>query len=45
MAYPSPLCPTKAATDEQFDAAVEFIFKNIDHIALFFEATMKKVPS
>ncbi len=42
MGYPSPLCPTKAATDEQFDAALEFIFKNIDHIALFFGSHNEK---
>ena len=34
--YPTPICASKAATDENFDAAVEFILNHLDNVALFY---------
>ena len=33
--YPTPMCPTKQATDENFDACVAYILDNLDTISLF----------
>ena len=33
--YPTPICPTKEATDENFDACNAYILENIDTISLF----------
>ena len=33
--YRTPICPTKKATDENFDTAVQYILENIDAISLF----------
>ncbi|MEC5142766.1 proline dehydrogenase family protein [Chitinophaga sp. 212800010-3] len=33
--YPTPIQPNKAATDKDFDAAVEFCIDNIDKLAVF----------
>ncbi|MGC6479679.1 MAG: proline dehydrogenase family protein [Flavobacteriaceae bacterium] len=34
--YPTPICASKAATDENFDAAVELILNHLDSVALFY---------
>lgn len=34
--YPDPIQPTKEATDKNYDAAVDFVLKNIDKISAFF---------
>jgi proline dehydrogenase len=34
--YPTPICNSKLQTDQNFDAALDYIFKNIETIALFF---------
>ena len=33
--YKSPICPTKQATDENYDAAVLYMVENIDKMAIF----------
>jgi proline dehydrogenase len=33
--YPTPICPSKKATDENFDACIEYIARNLDTISLF----------
>ncbi|ALM07153.1 proline dehydrogenase [Sediminicola sp. YIK13] len=33
--YPTPICESKKATDENFDAAIEYIVEDLDVIALF----------
>lgn len=33
--YPSPICASKRATDENFDACVRYVLKHIDSISLF----------
>lgn len=33
--YQTPICPTKKATDENFDTAIQYILENIDVISLF----------
>ena len=33
--YPTPICESKKATDENFDAAIEYIVEHLDVIALF----------
>lgn len=33
--YPTPICESKKATDENFDAAIEYIVEYLDVIALF----------
>jgi len=33
--YPSPICEDKKATDEYFNAAVEYIIQNLDTISIF----------
>ncbi len=33
--YPSPICASKRATDENFDACVRYVVKHIDSISLF----------
>ncbi|MBT8320448.1 MAG: proline dehydrogenase family protein [Eudoraea sp.] len=35
MGYPTPMCPSKKATDENFDACVSYILDNLDTISLF----------
>jgi proline dehydrogenase len=35
MNYPSPICATKEATDENFDAGVLYILDNLDRLSLF----------
>ncbi|MBT8210290.1 MAG: proline dehydrogenase family protein [Eudoraea sp.] len=35
MGYPTPMCPTKQATDENFDACVLYILENLNTISLF----------
>lgn len=36
MNYPDPIQPTKEATDNNFNAAIDFVLKNIDRVAAFF---------
>ncbi|MBF6609425.1 MAG: proline dehydrogenase family protein [Flavobacterium sp.] len=33
--YPSPICPTKEATDQNFDAAVVYMAEHLDRMAIF----------
>ena len=33
--YPTPICPSKQATDENYDAAVDYMMKHIDKMAVF----------
>jgi proline dehydrogenase len=33
--YPTPICASKLATDENYDAAVDYMMKNIDKTAIF----------
>ena len=33
--YPTPMCPDKKATDENFDACIAYILDNLDTISLF----------
>ncbi|WP_047245405.1 proline dehydrogenase family protein [Maribacter thermophilus] len=33
--YPSPICASKVATDENFDATVSYIIDNLEHISIF----------
>ncbi|MEN8789669.1 MAG: proline dehydrogenase family protein [Flavobacteriaceae bacterium] len=33
--YPTPMCPSKKATDENFDTCIAYIVKNLDTISLF----------
>ncbi|MCM4166223.1 hypothetical protein KCTC52924_03147 [Arenibacter antarcticus] len=33
--YPTPICPSKKATDENFDKVVAYMLDNIDEISLF----------
>ncbi len=33
--YPTPICPTKAATDANFDATMRYIFENLADISVF----------
>ncbi|MDO5608780.1 MAG: proline dehydrogenase family protein [Capnocytophaga sp.] len=33
--YPSPICPNKQATDENYNAAITFIINHIERISLF----------
>ena len=33
--YPSPICTDKKATDENFNAAIEYIIQNLDSISIF----------
>lgn len=33
--YPTPICESKQATDENFDAVMKYIFDNLDDISLF----------
>lgn len=33
--YPTPICATKQATDENYNAAISYILEHIDRIALF----------
>ena len=35
MGYPTPMCPTKKATDENFDECVAYILENLDTISIF----------
>ena len=35
MGYPTPMCPSKKATDENFDTCVAYILDNLDTISLF----------
>ena len=35
MGYPSPICASKKATDENFDACVAYIVEHLDTISLF----------
>ncbi len=35
MGYPDPICPTKQATDENFDAAVRFTVEHLDRFEMF----------
>lgn len=35
MGYPTPICPSKKASDENFDVAVEYIVDHLDTISLF----------
>lgn len=36
MGYPDPIQPNKQATDDNYDAAIEFVMKNLDKISAFF---------
>lgn len=33
--YKSPICISKTATDENYDAAIEYMIEHIDHMAIF----------
>ncbi len=35
MGYPTPMCPSKKATDENFDDCIEYILQHLDMISLF----------
>ena len=35
MEYPTPICTSKVATDENFDAAVHYMVNNLDTISIF----------
>ena len=35
MGYPTPMCPSKQATDDNFNGAVEYMLQNIDDMAIF----------
>ena len=35
MGYPTPMCPSKKATDENFDECVAYILDNLDTISIF----------
>jgi proline dehydrogenase len=35
MGYPTPICTSKVATDENFDAAVHYMVNNLDTISIF----------
>jgi proline dehydrogenase len=35
MGYPSPICLSKVATDENFNAVIEYVVASLDSIALF----------
>lgn len=46
MGYPTPICPNKRATDENFDDIMTYILKNLDNHSLFIgshneESTLK----
>ena len=34
--YPDPIQPTKEATDNNYNAAVDFVLENLDRVAAFF---------
>lgn len=36
MGYPDPIQPNKQATDDNFDAAINFVMKNLDKVSAFF---------
>ena len=36
MKYPDPIQPTKEATDDNYNAAIDFVLKNIDRVSAFF---------
>jgi len=36
MNYPDPIQPTKQATDDNFNAAIDFVMKNLDKVSAFF---------
>ena len=36
MNYPDPIQPTKQATDDSFNAAIDFVMKNLDKVSAFF---------
>lgn len=33
--YPSPICPTKEATDQNYDSAIAYMIENIDSMAVY----------
>ena len=33
--YPSPICATKEATDQNYDAAVRYMMEHLEHMAIF----------
>nr|WP_298998669.1 proline dehydrogenase family protein [uncultured Allomuricauda sp.] len=35
MGYPTPICESKQATDENFDAAISFMAENLDRMSIF----------
>ncbi len=35
LGYPSPICPSKKASDDNFDAAVAYIVEHLNRISLF----------
>ena len=35
MGYPTPMCPSKKSTDENFDDCIAYILENLDTISLF----------
>lgn len=35
MGYPDPICPTKADTDDNFNAGLKFVVEHLDHFELF----------
>ena len=36
MNYPDPIQPTKQATDDNFNAAIDFVMENLDKVSAFF---------
>ena len=35
MGYPDPICPTKEATDKNYNAVMKYMFENIDMMAIY----------
>ncbi|HEX9978928.1 MAG TPA: proline dehydrogenase family protein [Flavobacterium sp.] len=35
MGYPTPICPSKEATDKNYDTAVEYMMSHLDKMAIF----------
>ncbi|RAV28228.1 proline dehydrogenase family protein [Sinomicrobium soli] len=35
MGYPTPICPTKEATDHNYDEAVDYVVEHLDRLAVF----------
>ncbi len=35
MGYPTPICPSKQATDDNYNAAVSYMISHLEHMAIF----------